>query len=243
MRRAAWVLVAVGLLILGVVLPLRGLAASDDDFNRIVGWANILAYSVGAVGLLLMVIDRRRSSSTPSPSMLDNAADQLAGQVLTQEGQQRARLLGTGRVTTTAANLRYEADRLVRFRATGSAQVGDLEGVARFFAEHTDGRLVILGNPGSGKTVLALELLIQLLEQRHTVADPQVRAVQPVPVRFSLPAWNTDRPLPDWLGSDLAARFGLSDAVALGAGRATPDPAGTRRLGRDGPPGAAPTPG
>ena len=29
-------------------LPLRGLAASDDDFNRIVGWANILAYSVGA---------------------------------------------------------------------------------------------------------------------------------------------------------------------------------------------------
>ncbi|GLL02272.1 serine protease [Dactylosporangium matsuzakiense] len=62
------------------------------------------------------------------------------------------------------------------------------------------GRLVILGEPGSGKSVLALRLAQALLEQR--------RPADPVPVVFALRTWNprtTDRR--QWLAATLAEQY------------------------------------
>ncbi|MEV7614827.1 NACHT domain-containing protein [Streptomyces sp. NPDC089799] len=56
-------------------------------------------------------------------------------------------------------------------------------------------RLVILGDPGSGKTVAATQLMAHLLERR--------KDGEPVPVRIPLSTWNTERPLRDWLADYL----------------------------------------
>ncbi|GGV42440.1 hypothetical protein GCM10010245_66580 [Streptomyces spectabilis] len=56
-------------------------------------------------------------------------------------------------------------------------------------------RLVILGEPGAGKSVLLIRLLQDLIERR-TDGDP-------VPVLFSLASWNPSQPLKTWLAEEL----------------------------------------
>ncbi|WP_158239013.1 NACHT domain-containing protein [Streptomyces barkulensis] len=59
-------------------------------------------------------------------------------------------------------------------------------------------RLVILGEPGSGKTTAAIRLMTDLLGRWQEG--------RPVPVRVPLSAWNTERSLTDWLADHLAER-------------------------------------
>ena len=56
-RRVGWSFIIAGLVALGVTLPIRALSADETGFNRIVGWANILAFSVAVIGLVLLVLD------------------------------------------------------------------------------------------------------------------------------------------------------------------------------------------
>lgn len=64
----------------------------------------------------------------------------------------------------------------------------------------TAGRLVILGEPGSGKTVLALRLAEKLIEN-HSVSAP-------VPVVFTLRTWNEPTAgWRQWLADTLAERY------------------------------------
>lgn len=67
--------------------------------------------------------------------------------------------------------------------------------ICSYFEQLHPRRLVITGMAGAGKTVLALELLLALIERR----SPD----DPVPVRLSMAAWNTDIQLADYLVSYL----------------------------------------
>ncbi|MFG2293439.1 NACHT domain-containing protein [Streptomyces sp. NPDC048603] len=68
-------------------------------------------------------------------------------------------------------------------------------------------RLVVLGDPGSGKTVAATQLMAHLLEHWKDGG--------PVPVRIPLSTWNTERPLRNWLADYLTEiRLTPSRAVA-----------------------------
>jgi NACHT domain len=211
-RRIGVSLVLVAGAMLAVGIPLRARFADTAGFDRLVGWANIFALSVGVLGVGLWFVERRRRPGGLPPQVIDEAADQLAVRVLEQESRQRAALLGVDSPNTVAANVRF--DRLVQFRQVDADRSGDLTSVGDFYESHTDGRLVILGEPGAGKTVLALELLVQLLERRRDCADPAARAARPVPVRLSLPGWNTDQPFARWLAVELQAQYGLADRFA-----------------------------
>ncbi|MFD0404316.1 NACHT domain-containing protein [Kitasatospora sp. NPDC127116] len=63
--------------------------------------------------------------------------------------------------------------------------------ITAYYQATTPARLVVTGAPGAGKTVLALELLLGLIEHRGDT--------DPVPVRMSLAAWDTDIPLEAFL--------------------------------------------
>ncbi len=162
-----------------------------------------------------MVVDRNRRSKEVSAETLDQAADQLAAQILKAEGLERARLLGSDAATVTAAKVGFDrADTLVEFEDARENAQGSLDTIADFYQQRTSGRLVILGEPGSGKTVLALELLVRLLEQRRERLANTNTPIGPVPVRLSLPTWNTDQPFIDWVTTELTTRYRLAAQVA-----------------------------
>ncbi|MFF0530734.1 NACHT domain-containing protein [Nocardia amikacinitolerans] len=63
-------------------------------------------------------------------------------------------------------------------------------------------RLTILGDPGSGKTVAAKQLVLGLLETRRGMVDA-VRRQQPVPVRVNATGWDGAIPFTLWLSTRL----------------------------------------
>ncbi|WP_255953753.1 helix-turn-helix domain-containing protein [Streptomyces odontomachi] len=73
---------------------------------------------------------------------------------------------------------------------------GRLDGIARTYRRIPSGRLVILGRAGSGKTILTLRLVLDLLKTRTDT--------EPIPVIFSIGTWNpTTHTLRDWLAKRL----------------------------------------
>ncbi|GAA3046019.1 hypothetical protein GCM10010448_31180 [Streptomyces glomeratus] len=69
-------------------------------------------------------------------------------------------------------------------------------------------RLVILGEPGAGKSVLMMRLLQDLIARRA--------AGDPVPVLFSLVSWDPHQPLKTWMADQLRrTRPGLAKAAPL----------------------------
>ena len=92
---------------------------------------------------------------------------------------------------------------------------GSYEQVAELFGRpETPRRLVVLGEPGAGKSMLLLNLTLQLLDRRVDGA--------PVPVLLPVAGWRPDRPLDDWIADQIGASNRL-------LGRAVDGPDGSRR--------------
>ncbi|MFF0084754.1 NACHT domain-containing protein [Streptomyces canus] len=106
-------------------------------------------------------------------------ADRLAQAVLRAETEARTQLLGGD---GTTINVRFDFRPAAARNASGADVEGRLSEVVNYYRRLRPGRLVITGAPGSGKTVLALELLLALLEER--------RPEDPVPVRLPLASWD-----------------------------------------------------
>lgn len=87
---------------------------------------------------------------------------------------------------------------------------GDLREIARLYRSIPSRRLVVLGRAGSGKTILTLRFVLDLLESR--AAD------EPVPVIFSLGSWDpTKTELDEWLVDQLLRDHpGLTASTAGG---------------------------
>ncbi|MBD1930843.1 MULTISPECIES: NACHT domain-containing protein [Cyanophyceae] len=78
-----------------------------------------------------------------------------------------------------------------------------------FKQDDIDGRLLILGAPGSGKTTMLLELAQDL------ILAAQQQPEKPIPVIFELSAWKDDKqPIVDWLVADLKFRNNIPEAVS-----------------------------
>ncbi|MDI5969753.1 NACHT domain-containing protein [Streptomyces sp. SL13] len=140
---------------------------------------------------------------------MDQARD-LAWRVDEGEGRVLAQLLG---VDTARINLRYTlvggSARAALAPEAGVAvadAAASLPDIAAFYRGTRPARLVITGAAGAGKTVLALELMLALLNGRA--------AGERVPVRVSLAQWDTDTPLSDHLIQHLVTAYQLSAAEA-----------------------------
>ncbi|WP_405409108.1 NACHT domain-containing protein [Streptomyces decoyicus] len=135
----------------------------------------------------------------------------LAAVVGVAEARQRAQLVGAGahRIDLTFT---YQPEPFNG--AAGAAPHGRLTDVVTYYRKLRPARLVINGEPGAGKTLLALDLLLGLL------THPDRQDADPVPVRFSLASWDTARPLQEWLTEQVHDQFAdrgisLADAQQL----------------------------
>jgi hypothetical protein len=68
--------------------------------------------------------------------------------------------------------------------------------------------LLILGEPGSGKTITLLELA------RDAIARAQADPAEPIPVVFHLSSWAEKRqPLVEWLADELATKYQIAKRI------------------------------
>ncbi|MEV0280143.1 NACHT domain-containing protein [Streptomyces sp. NPDC050610] len=172
--------------------------------------AALLGLPIAVASLLAGVLALRR---TPAGDLANRSRDwaaTLAAQVKESEQQQWGLLLGND---TQRINLTFTV-RAARARtATVPADAGRLfEGtptvpdVAAYYRQTRPRRLVVTGAPGAGKTVLALELMLALLEERGED--------DPVPVRVPLAEWDTRAPLRELLVGRLVDVYDWPTAMA-----------------------------
>ncbi|WP_411129051.1 NACHT domain-containing protein [Streptomyces sp. x-19] len=115
------------------------------------------------------------------------------------------------------------ADPAYRPDADASALSGSDADIADVFARVPGGRLVILGEPGAGKTMLLVRLLLALVERRA----PGL----PVPVIFPLASWDPSRQdLADWLADRLATDYPALALPAPGQEQGAPPVSRARAL-------------
>ncbi|WP_181860749.1 NACHT domain-containing protein [Streptomyces diacarni] len=207
-------------LVAGVVvfLSLNSLAKSDQ-------WSSVLGGLVALLGVpsALETLARmwRGASADPATSELTVVADQLSVAVRSQwDAEASVRRVNDPYPLPVAwqaadVGLAEPWDQLAQLArswpggppGTPDLWPQDIEGLAgqdaaigKIFSERVPTRrLVVLGEPGAGKSVLLIRLLQDILTRR-TGDDP-------VPVIFSLASWHPDQPLQQWLADQLRRAY------------------------------------
>jgi hypothetical protein len=134
---------------------------------------------------------------------LAQASGKLAEAVETSELAQRTQLLGGDNQPIDVAFTFHAAPSRV---AAGAVPTGRLSEISDYYRRLRPRRLLITGAAGAGKTVLAVELMLSLLELRE--------ADEPVPVRMALAGWDTSQPLDEWMADELADTYQLRKPTA-----------------------------
>ena len=167
--------------------------------------ANVLALPLTAVSLAISL-----AALTSRPEADDPATAAAARRRLLQwsVGEQtetlRRMLLEAGKLEP--ANLRYGRMETVMWRSDGGRRRGSTREIASYYESLDIGRLVVLGEPGAGKTV-TLAVLVLALAAREAQATPAEAPVRPVPVRLSLPTFDPGRDAVHVTDLELRRRF------------------------------------
>ncbi|MFC0850022.1 NACHT domain-containing protein [Streptomyces noboritoensis] len=196
-RRGIWV---GAVLATGAVVAV---AVRERSLSSTGSLVSVLGFLVSMAGLVANTLSTAPGERSPAEH-LEHAADALAEAVrLHWQAEWRLRRLQDPRplpVRWTTADP-WLADAPENIGGGGDARFdGVLDDIARVFARVPARRLVVLGAPGSGKTVLAVRFALDLLERRDT-GDP-------VPVIFPLATWQPDSTeLSAWLSARLAEGY------------------------------------
>ena len=184
--------------------------------------ASVLGFLVAAAGLLVALIEAQARSV--SNDRLLAVARQLARDVRSQEAGALARLMADSG-DPEPADVSFAQPKLIYWRADGGDQEGTLSEVEEYYRSLVRGRLVVMGEPGAGKTVLAIQLVLDLAAMVLAGADG-TRPLPRVSVRLSLPAFDpgddmdmvpatvVSERLDSWLSRHLVTTFGLPTKVA-----------------------------
>ncbi|MET8007908.1 NACHT domain-containing protein [Nonomuraea glycinis] len=157
-----------------------------------------------------------RPPAKPAAGAPDPAVELLIRRVVREEDRARKGLLGGynlaelsfSRYGETGSQYDEPGGRHGDSGDSGEAE-HDLGAIGRFFGDLGSRRLLVAGESGAGKTVLAIELVLQLLEP-VLAAGGRLDQGQQVPVRLSAARWTLGRPFETWLAEQLAQDFGLA---------------------------------
>src|SRR5262245_14254436 len=191
--------------------------------------------AVACAGLAATWLTARRRDQREAADRLDRAADALAEQVALQwrQAATERRLLNPIpipvrwrrsdlRVAGPIADATGDGAELPRFTpmpglpavTVAGTRAGDLRALLAVYGGLDSGRLVILGEPGAGKTGTAILLLLAALEHRRSLADSERSAV-PVPVFVGVRGWDpATQPLRNWLALRLSEEHPLLRSAA-----------------------------
>lgn len=205
-RRRVVVLVsalAAGLLLLVVLLRAKGMAWAGE-------FGSIAAFFLALITVLVPWIWRwwRYPQGRPASLMsVEDAADKLAKALESQwvEDEHKRHINDPYAMPVRWAVTRVPVATAARPHSTAGENsgrplaelAGRFEEISEAFHKSPFRRLVITGPAGAGKSVLAIQLAIQLLN-RETRAHGG-----PVPVILPVANWNPDVGLSDWIASQL----------------------------------------
>ncbi|MFI7120741.1 NACHT domain-containing protein [Amycolatopsis sp. NPDC049868] len=184
---------------------------SGDGLEEADQRASVVGAGAGVCALTLALFQElraRRDRRTRQPADLNHLADQLAENVAVQwQGEERVREIHAPLPMplrwTNADHLADEWAAIRRAPADNTSidLTGCLEDIADVFSRVPSHRLVVVGKPGAGKTILATRFVLDYLARRR-------QSSQPVPVIFSLASWvPTERGFRDWLADQLATTY------------------------------------
>ncbi|GAA4102416.1 NACHT domain-containing protein [Actinomadura miaoliensis] len=225
--------VTAGVLVLGAVTfaPLGGKDGLQISANRAqLTGGLVIAAALPTVGVWRWARRRSRElrvAAAPSSDTLAHAKDVLAESVAVQwKHEARLRSLDdpdpipvrwrtheqnpqSTALMDHPANIQSAADQGLWWTASSD----DIAALADRFRRTRRRRLIILGGPGTGKTTLALQLLLQLLATRNEHHD------EPVPVLLPVAGWDTERypRLHDWLADRLTQDYPQLRSPDIGA--------------------------
>ncbi|MEV4510917.1 hypothetical protein AB0K00_18340 [Dactylosporangium sp. NPDC049525] len=223
MRRASFVVANVVPILLGLI---GNVATGTISVTR--PWITWLWVLTAAL-IVVSIMSRFRGRATTTPPQpsgdpqledLESAADQLARAVRHQwrAEEERRRIRDPFplpvRWHTVDDDLLDSWSNIRRSPAGVDGGplmlTGTVRHIADTFARIPSSRLYILGKGGSGKTVLAYQLVLDLIQTRH--------AAQRVPVMFSLGSWDPSvQSLSEWLEAELIRDYpGLDTLTSTG---------------------------
>ena len=157
--------------------------------------ATVLTLPVGLLGLILSVVATWRAWRPVQN--VRGAARQLVGAVCRDRQRFLDQALGV-RYTTQPATVRFADPEsngfstaaqslLIKWQDLDGRLVGSLDDLAEVYAQQDHGRLVVLGDPGSGKTVLLSRLVLDLAAQIEVPTHGDLPKSLRIPVMMSLP--------------------------------------------------------
>ncbi|MEU8703536.1 NACHT domain-containing protein [Streptomyces sp. NPDC048680] len=211
--RRKWQVVAAAsaVAILGSLVFAVWAIVTGEELSRL-DIATLAGVPIAVIGLAVAAVALRRSVEGKEAELARANANRLAEQVWSSERRVKNQLLGAD---TQRINLTYDLQPATT-RASTAPEVGftfadehaTLPNVLQYYHSTQHQRLVVTGAAGAGKTVLALELMLALIDGRTDG--------QRVPVRISLAQWNTAQPLSTLLVKRLVDTYGFTSREANG---------------------------
>lgn len=160
---------------------------------------------LAAIMAIWTILGTSRPPPIPAGKEYDNSLTELKGAILSKESQQRLRLLDNARIPAQA---RLTAAAFLRSHRTGAAPMRfdwrDAFDVYWGLAEPK--RMLILGEPGGGKTLLLLEIIQQAYGSRHAQAVPAL-------VRVNAAEWTADKEFEEFFTNRVVQDYKLSSGL------------------------------
>lgn len=177
-------------------------------------WAPGVTVILTVLGFLASTVGRDEDSRDTLTPLLDRTAEELASAVREQwQAEARVRRLQDPeplpvRWTVVDSPSADHWDNIVggANKPAPADLAGRLDRIIDVFARIPSRRMVVLGRPGAGKSVLAIRFTLDMLAQRDIGG--------PVPVIFPMSTWDPDHEsLHEWLRERLTADFTSLGAV------------------------------